>query len=246
MAVLRIEKYRQKNGDDVLKVILKPTKVFPERYFYCDISDEELVKKYIWRLHSQKNPYIVAGFGGLYSRQTLLFHQEKIHNKSRYYLDYINHVNGIEFDNVNRNLDEVTNQQNQWCKPSKGYAIDGQSFQPRIRVKSQDILAKCVRTEVEAIQSTYQLELQHENYRYEFLKDRRKDADILDMERTGQISEEEAIYHHVLRYADNAWYYYRYSLAEYFRDNHIPVPAFSLDSQGYMVSPITGVRLCPL
>ena len=33
------------------------------------------------------------------------------------------------------------------------------------------------------------------------------DLDILDLERTGQISEEEAIYRHVLRYAaDNAWY----------------------------------------
>ena len=41
MAVLRIEKYRQKNGNDVLKVILKPTQRFPEGYFYCDASDEE-------------------------------------------------------------------------------------------------------------------------------------------------------------------------------------------------------------
>lgn len=47
MAVLRSEKYRQRNGDDVLKVLVKPTKVFPEgAYFYCDAIDEELVRSY--------------------------------------------------------------------------------------------------------------------------------------------------------------------------------------------------------
>ena len=44
MAVKKNEKYRQKNGEDVLKVILKPTQRFPEGYFYCDASDEELVR----------------------------------------------------------------------------------------------------------------------------------------------------------------------------------------------------------
>lgn len=51
MAVDRIEKYRQKNGEDVLKAILKPTKLFPEgAYFYCDAIDEELVRQYTWFL----------------------------------------------------------------------------------------------------------------------------------------------------------------------------------------------------
>ena len=48
MAVERIEKYRQKNGEDVLKVILKPTKNFPDGYFYCDSTDEKLVRSYTW------------------------------------------------------------------------------------------------------------------------------------------------------------------------------------------------------
>lgn len=82
---------------------------------------------------------------------------------------------------------------------------------------------------------------------YDFLKDRRKDIDILDLERTGKISEDEAVYHHVCRYAkDNAWYVYRYDLFEYFRDNHLSVPAFSIDSDGFMVHSITGQKLCPL
>ena len=243
MSVLNIERYRQKNGDDILKVILKPTKNFPDGYFYADACDEELVRSYTWCLKSQKKPYVVAD-----SYQTLRFHREKKHNLLGYYPDYINHVNGIEFDNVNQNLDKVTNQQNLWARPSKGYHKDKRfrSFEPYVAVNSRLIRAKCVRTEIEACQVAYQLELQYQDYRYDFLRDKRKDTDILDLERTGQISEDEAVYRHVLRYADNAWFYFRYNLAEYFRDNHLRIPAFSLDSQGYMVSPITGQHLCPL
>ena len=177
----------------------------------------------------------------------MYFHQEKACNILDNYPDYINHVNGVEFDNVNQNLDKVTNQQNQYARPTKGYKIAGRSFQPLIMVNSRHICTKCTRTEVEAIQSAYQLEVDYEDYRYDFLKDRRKDNDILDLERTGKISEDEAIYHHVCRHAsNNAWYYYRYNLTEYFTDNHIPVPAFSTDSDGFMTHSITGQRLCPM
>ena len=248
MSVLEIEQYRQLNGEDTLKVILKPTKNFPDgAYFYCDAIDEELVKNYTWGLHKKKEPYVVANIGRSYNQQYLRFHREKAFNILGNYPDYINHINMVEFDNVNANLDVVTVQQNSWCRPSKGYWFTGRSFVPHIVINSRDVCAKCVRTEVEACQSAYQLEVTHEKYRYDFLKDRRKDIDILDLERTGKISEEEAIYRHVLRYAaDNAWYYFRYNLIRYFADNHIPVPRYSLDSQGYMTHSVTGQRLCPL
>lgn len=166
MAVDRIEKYRQLNGDDVLKVFTKPTKAFPEgACFYCDASDEELVKSYAWFLYIQKHPYVIVNFRGT---QTKRFHREKAYNILGNYPDYINHI------------------------------------------------------------------------------DRRKDIDLLDLERTGQISEDEAVYRHVLRYADNAWYIYRYNLFSYFRDNRIPIPAFSTDINGFMCHPVTGHRLCPL
>lgn len=184
-----------------------------------------------------------------YSQQGLYFHQEKAFNILGYHPDYINHINGVEFDNVNMNLDIVSQQQNIWCKQSKGYCKDKRcrSFQPHIIVNSYDIYAKCTKTEAEACQSTYQLEVIYEDYRYDFLKDRRKDADILDLERTGQISEDEAVYRHVCRYAkDNVWYVYCYNLFEYFTENHIPVPAYSIDSDGFMIHPITGQKLCPL
>ena len=247
MAVESIKEYRQKNGNDVLKVILKPTQRFPDGYFYCDASDEELVKKYTWCLHTQRHPYVVASFGGCDSQQMKQFHQEKAFNILDEYPNYINHINGIEFDNVNYNLDVVSQQKNIWCRVSKGYAIVRRSFQPRIKVNPQHICSKCVRTEVEACQSIYQLEVTYEDYRYDFLKDRRKDIDILDLERTDNISEDEAIYRHVFRHAsNNAWYVYRYNLFEYFKDNHIPIPKYSLDGEGYMIHHITGQRLCPI
>ena len=246
MAVKGIEKYRQQNSEDVLKVILKPTQKFPEGYFYCDACDEELVKNYTWCLHTQRYPYVIANLGSSYNQQTKQFHQEKAFNILDEYPNYINYINGVEFDNVNQNLDKVTNQQNSWARPSRGYLIAGRSFQPYVAVNSRQIHAKCTRTEVEAIQLAYQLELQYEDYRYDFLKDRRKDADILNLERTGRISEEEAVYHHVCRYADNAWFYYRYNLTEYFRDNHLKVPDYAIDEEGYMTHPITGQKLCPL
>jgi hypothetical protein len=244
MAVLEVEQYRQLNGEDILKVILKPTQRFPDGYFYCDASDEKLVRNYTWRLQSQKEPYVVAYYRDM---GQLRFHREKAHNILDDYPDYINHINGIEFDNINMNLDKVSQQQNIWCAPSRGYVIAGRSFEPRIKVNHQQIRAKCTRTEVEAIQSAYQLEMQYEDYRYDFLKDRRKDIDILDLERTGKISEDEAIYRHVLRYAsDNAWYLYRYNLFDYFADNGIPIPSYALDSEGFMIHSITGQRLCPI
>ena len=243
MAVLEVEQYRQLNGEDILKVILKPTQRFPDGYFYCDASDEKLVRNYTWRLQSQKEPYVVAYYRDM---GQLRFHREKAHNILDDYPDYINHINGIEFDNINMNLDKVSQQQNIWCAPSRGYVIAGRSFVPSIMVNFRNIYAKCTRTEVEACEVAHQLELQYEDYCYDFFKDRRKDADILDLERTGQISEDEAIYRHVLRYADNAWYYYRYNLAEYFANNHLKVPAFSTDSDGYMTHLVTGQRLCPM
>jgi len=248
MAVLNIKEYRQLNDNDVLKVILKPTKTFPEgAYFYADACDEKLVRQYTWVLHTKKEPYVRAVIGSSCNQQGLRFHREKARNILKYYPDYINHINGIEFDNTNQNLDKVTSQQNNWCKVSRGYAIRRKGFLPYVVVNSQQIYAKCVRTEVEACEVAHQLELQYEDYCYDFLKDRRKDLDILDMERTGKISEDEATYHHVLRYAaDNTWYVYRYNLFKYFADNHLKVSKYSFDSEGYMTHHITGQRLCPL
>ena len=82
-------------------------------------------------------------------------------------------------------------------------------------------------------------------YMFDFKKYRRGSEDIIDLERTGQISEEEATYRHILRYSDNAWYMLRYDLEQYYKDNHIPIPEYRLDESGFMIHPITGQKLCP-
>ncbi|MCM1219614.1 MAG: hypothetical protein NC548_34470 [Lachnospiraceae bacterium] len=243
MAVEWIEPCKQRDGSDILKVYIKPTKQFPQgSYFYCNANDKRLVEGYAWILKEPKKPYVIANGGS-----NLRFHREKEHNILGHYPRCINHVNMVEFDNVGRNLDIVTVQQNQWSRPSKGYGFIGKRFQPRVCADYVITPISGIRTEADACKAAYWLEVWHEDYRYDFLKARRDDLDILDMERTGKISEDEAVYRHVCRYAkDNAWYVYRYNLFQYFAENHILVPKYTPDTDGFMRHPITGQRLCPV
>ena len=54
LLVQGIKTYRQKDGVDILKVFLKPTKNFPEgrNYFYTDVIAEDLVNQYCWYLEN--------------------------------------------------------------------------------------------------------------------------------------------------------------------------------------------------
>ena len=65
MAVSRLEEYRQKDGTDILKVILKSTPTFPNScYFYTDAENIDLVmkdKSWHWNEGSCKNIYNLAG-----------------------------------------------------------------------------------------------------------------------------------------------------------------------------------------
>lgn len=82
-------------------------------------------------------------------------------------------------------------------------------------------------------------------YMFNFFHYRRGNEDILDLKRTGRISEDEAVYRHILRYADNPWYLLRFGLEEYCKENHLPIPAYSLDLNGFMIHAVTGARCCP-
>lgn len=249
MAVERIEDY-----GDVLKVILKPTKSFPQGgYFYCDAEDIDLVKAYTWFLcQLGKNIYVLANDNW---QNTCLFHRELANKYLGYYPEYLDHISGVEIDNIGSNLNEVNQQQNQYNSFIKGYLFDKRrnNFQPRIKYNRELLYPYWgVKTELEVCQLQYlvetdflRLKMQDDYYMYNFLLDRRNDLDILDDERTGKISQEEAVYKHVLRYADNAWYYYRYNLEQYFKDNKIPIPKYGVDEQGFMIHPITGQKLCP-
>lgn len=248
IAVEKIEQY-----GDTLKVILKPTKHFPVGYFYCDSEDIDIIQGHTWLLSQQSRNIYVVAHG--YRRNNYYLHRELAFKYLGYYPDYIDHCNLCEIDNVDSNLNEVSNQQNMHNKATKNYLFDVRrnNFQTRIKYNQDSLYPYgVVKTELEACIQQRELEtvylkdlMQDDYYMYDFLKDRRNDLDILDLERTKQISEEEAIYRHVLRYADNAWFYHRYNLEQYFKDNHIPVPDFDIDEQGFMIDKVTRKRLCP-
>lgn len=258
MAVIKKEQYRQKDGTDILKVYTKPTSKFPKGgHFYVDAKDEDIVDSYTWNLGKrEKNIYITVNTGSTYDFKHLNLHRELAYKYLGYYPDCIDHINLLEIDNINNNLNEVTIQQNAFNRPSRGYVFVryNSMFKPKLGFCYEHLRPyNSVATEIEACQLQYKLETDYlrdrlgsDYYMYNFLKDRRNDLDILDLERTGQISSDEAIYKHVVRYAsDNAWYYYRYNLEQYFKDNHLKVPDYKLDEQGYMIHPVTGKKLCP-
>lgn len=245
----KIEQYA-----DTLKVILKSTKKHPVGYFYCDAEDIDIVQNYSWYLSQHGKSICVVALD--FYKNYYLLHRELAYKILNYYPSYIEHINGLEIDNVDKNLNVVTQQQNVYNQSTRRYSFDKEYnyFRVRIVYNRKDFFPfNRVKTEVEACQLAYlaetdflRLKMQDNYYMYNFLLDRRNDLDILDDERTGKISQEEAVYRHVVRYAkDNAWYYFRYNLAEYFKDNHIPIPKYGVDEQGFMIHPITGQKLCP-
>lgn len=251
MAVERIEEYRQQNGVDILKVYLNPNKKFCNGgYFYAPAEAIDLITDYTWTFSDRHDTYYI-----ICNNLKLYFHQLLFMFYNNYFWNgYIDHTNNVIFDNTDENLNAVTPTQNNYNKLSRGYLYrrDRNRFVPRICI-NQKVLrprgdfvfedAAClIQYDIENDTTKYVCEKQ---YSFDFKKYRKGSEDILDLERTGKISEEEATYQHIMRYADNAWYYLRYGLQEYFKDNHIPVPEYRLDEQGFMIHPITGQKLCP-
>lgn len=254
MAVEKIEEYKQKDGLEVLKVLLVPTYKFPEgSYFYCDAEDIDLVKSYGWGFITKgKTAYISCHIKGKHA----YFHGLLAVKKLGHPVDFIDHRNLVGFDNCDKNLFNVSMMENQQNQPIKGYSLISKTDYRRNTIE-RDIWLSHIKlngrqrnfrqkNELEACVSRFNLEREFYTNPYDFKLDRSQSIDLLDLERTGQISAEEATYRHVLKYADNAWYYYRYGLEEYFRDNHIPVPSYALDELGYMIHPVTGQKLCPI
>lgn len=243
MAVEKIEVY-----GDVLKVILKPTKIFPNGYFYTDNNSValKLINSYSWCLHRNgKNIHVEA----VIDKMTIYFHQEYAYRILDYYPDYIDHINLVDIDNRNVNLNVVTNQQNQRNKPSIGYIFitRGNCFVLKYTLDKKYTYGGNYKSEPEALIAVYNLRQEvYADYNYNFFLDRRNDEDIVDLELTKKITSQEAIYLHVKRYVENnPWYAYRYNLFDYCKQNNIVIPSFSLDSQGFMIDKITGKRLCP-
>ena len=257
MSVIKIEEYTQQNGVDILKVYCKPTKKFPEgkNFFYAPAEAIGLVNKFTWNLCQKKNRHCITVIANINNMYTTTFHQELFKFYHGYYWNKdIDHINMIDYDNTDSNLNAVSSSQNRYNTFRKGYSyIKGKNYF-RAEVFTMKIIYPFGVTRGEDTVCRQQSHLEHNElkdfhnnvwYMFDFKKYRRGSEDILDLERTGQISEEEAIYRHILRYSENAWYMLRYGLEEYYKENHIPIPKYSLDADGFMIHPITGQKLCP-
>lgn len=202
-------------------MILSPTEKFPKGIFYTDIEALDLVNSYNWSLTSTKNDrvYVSAVIRVAGKKKTLYFHRAYANTDKVYF------KNGLGIDCTRDNLTD---------KHVVGL-FSGYSHLHDNIFQVEGIGS--VRTEINAILAIKGVG--------QDLFLRKRTLETLELERTGQISSEEATYRYVLKYADNAWYYWRYGLEDYFRYYHIPVPSYNLDEQGFMIHPITGRRLCP-
>lgn len=250
----KIESYTQKNGDEILKVCIKVSADTPEelKYFYTDASNLDLVEKYSWRVNKGYwlNPVVTLTYSHAQNVKALYFHREYAYKVLGYYPDCIDHINGLEIDNVDENLNVVTDSQNAFNKATKGYKYDqrrSNSFRIRLFTNGKEKSGGVYPNEFECIKDITKKRADFGiTYDYNFLKDRRGELYLLDLERTGVVSAEEATYRHVRRFVDtNPWYAYRYNLQEYCKDNHIIIPDFRLDEQGFMIHPVTGKRFNP-
>ena len=247
MAVEGIEKY-----GDILKVILKPTKKFPEGYFYTDDNEitRELIENYSWCLHKNKNNiYVVAHFNTVNrGRRLLRFHSEYAKKVLGYYPDYIDHIDGLEINNQDTNLNVATQHQNMRNRYSIGYCfVQSGVFEPFFTVNKKKYFRGTYHTEPEALSAIYLLRQEvYSDYDYQFLEDRRNYSDLVDKEIKGIITHEEANYIRAKEMIENnPWYVYRYGLEDYCKEHDILIPDFDIDSQGFMINPVTRQRLCP-
>lgn len=254
--VTGIQRFKQRDGLEVLKVRLSPTPQFPNgAFFYCEARDEDLVLAHKnWSICNQKQPYVQAkasiasAVSGRY-----LFHSEIAKKNLGYYPEVIDHYNGVVFDCVDfPNLFSVTQEQNTRNRRSKGYGITASgSFDTLIKFHGELLRPySTVRNEIQALALRNQLEQEYySDYNYNFLADRRTALDLLLQEREGLISHEDAVYLYFLRYIDNPWFYFRYDLAEAYDYYGLEKPEEGKDywiaSDGFMVNK-DGVRLIPV
>ena len=237
MCRVEIKSFRQKNGIDILKVIFNDNS-----YFYCYAENEDLVRDIAWYQNNQGYIQGILGLGVISFHRALALKQDYDITDMQ-----IDHVNRVRFDNCDCNLVITTPTQNCRNKRVRRYKVfKGYSnfiyYKPCITIDKFAIHPySAVRTELSAciLQNVAEKDY-YFDYNYDFLKDRYRDEDILDLERTGQISIEEGTYRHVCRRAlNNAYLYYRYNLEDYFFENKLPVPEFTLDELGRLVDKST-------
>lgn len=238
------KEFTQKNGEQVSKVYLAPTYGYGlgRNYFYIspdkfkEIEHEQirLRKKNFMPIVTKVEPY------------------EQVFKE----LDF---KNKVSIDLTNQNLEDNSNVFNRNNRFDMGYEVKHGVYIPTVFVMKDSGVyrryspIKACFKEDECCIAQSRLEREFKDP-YEYLNTVYKffdfkeymvdDFEILDLERTGQISHEEAIYRHILNIKDNAWYYLRFGLEDYYKENKIPVPEYDIDVKGRMIGK-DGKKLCP-
>lgn len=247
MAVQKIEKYRQKDGADVIKVwVSKPR----GKYFYTDAKFIDLVQAHDWYIKKEKgNYYVKADFK---TNETKYLHDivarsvatdVDADNKDIVFL------NGVTTDIMFSNLRLVDK------KPAGVFSLDSLDYRPNKGGSPFEVYAKegdkiqyqgTFRNELEALNAICKINWQHRNnIAHQFLTEMSKEPELLDDFRTGKIGSQELMLIKAIKYcSDNPWYAYRYGLVDVCRSYNIGIPPFTIDERGFMVD-LMGCKLRP-
>lgn len=233
--------------DNILKVSLKPTRKFPNGFFFCDADALDLVQSYSWHLREVGNNIYVSA---IKRGSQFYFQQEYAFQVLGYYPDNIDFRNlaGIDCRDINLNaIPKKETYKNRPCIGYRYYSTLKNKFQVTVFDDYKFLDEVYCPNEFEAIKTAYNMrQFYYKDFNYDFFEDRQHDFDILNAELTKKISSDYATYLHIVRYVnDNPWYVYRFGLEGYCKDNHISAPTFRIDSNGFMVHPITGQKFCP-
>lgn len=237
MELLKIEEY-----SEALKVFLKPTTTCPEgsNFFYCDKGMKSVILEgnlsFSTSYGSPRYPMLNGVGLHRYVKDTLGIKDV-----------VVDHISGVTWDDCSCNLRVTDISGNAKNKRSIGVAYDG-LFKPTgvARELLGDTSFKNEQKALIAVSHAEKaLRLSGNFTGYNFLYDRRDDADLVDLVRTDRLSKEEELITYIKRYSNNAWYYYRYiaDLEEY--KYLFDLDSVCLDEYGFLCS-LDGVVLSPL
>ena len=250
--VVDIQEFQQKDGRLVEKIICQ------NGFFYIDKCDLDIIDKYTFE---------VQRAGG----QTSLMHPRtsiKIDGRWKpssyaqcYYLKHkgvylpkglvLDHINGVELDNIKENLYPVTIQQNGYNQFKQGYTINLKggkngskhtNYFATLKVKTSkgSVLKRfprCLR-EDEVAKQQHILETQwfkqtYPNifYMFDFTEWRRNDIDFLCKEREGVWSKVDAIKAFLMqdKFRLNPWYWCRFDLFDLYNSYGVTYPKENID-----------------
>ena len=237
MELLKIEEY-----SNALKVFLRPTKDYPEgqNFFYCDVQFKNAIRDaVILDFTSREDGNRYAMINGI------ALHRFVMMSSGRG--DVVDHISGVTYDNCSCNLRITDSRGNANNKYNLGVSYNKNKGVFSIRTRC-GTYPETFTNEVDAlIARSYIIKLERElgnGVGYNFLYDRRDDADLVDLVRTDQLSVEDELNTYLKRYSSNTWCYYRHYI-DLLPYKDLFVTDYLLDDQGFLCDSY-GCVLSPL